>query len=166
MSKKIAASVNAGSKVRLAPAQSFPRAACAVIDILFILYLALLLRLTVFRPGFSFDDFMLGGQLNTVLFGKLIDVIRNGGAYYFFRLFLGNIAAFVPIGAYLAFRSERSVALITLIGALSSAAIEAIQFMFDVGFTEIDDVILNTLGALLGAAAVRLIAHGTRKKKE
>ena len=98
--------------------------------------------------------------------GKLIAVIRNGGAYYFFRLFLGNIAAFVPLGAYLAFRSGRSVALITLIGALSSAAIEALQFMFVVGFTEIDDVVLNTLGALLGAAAVRLIAHGTRKKKE
>ena len=30
------------------------------------------------------------------------------------------------------------------------------QFAFDAGVTEIDDVILNTLGTLVGAAAVRI----------
>lgn len=150
-----------------ATAQSFSPAVRTAADLLFVFYLALLLRLTVFRNDFSWDNFMLGGQLNLVVFRQLIHVIRNGGAYYFFRLFLGNIAAFLPFGAYLAFRTKRPVAVILLAGALLSASVEALQFMFDVGFTEIDDIILNTLGTLLGAAAVRMPAvggKGTHKK--
>lgn len=45
---------------------------------------------------------------------------------------------------------------VILIGAAASAAIELMQFAFDAGVTEIDDVILNTLGTLVGAAAVRI----------
>lgn len=157
---------DAAQKPNAAPAASFSRPMRTAADALFVLYLALLLRLTVFRSDFSFDNFMLGGQLNLVLFRKLISVIRTGGAYYFFRLFLGNIAAFVPLGAYLAFRTKLSAGAIALVGTVMSAAIEALQFMFDVGFTEIDDVILNTAGALIGAAAVRIIARRVKRKKQ
>ncbi len=160
-------SVQKEAPKRNAPAKCLSPAVRAAADLLFVFYLALLLRLTVFRNDFSWDNFMLGGQLNLVLFRQLINVIRTGGAYYFFRLFLGNIAAFLPFGAYLAFRTKRPLAVILLFGALLSAAVEALQFMFDVGFTEIDDIILNALGTLLGAAAVRMLAKsgkGTHKK--
>ena len=52
---------------------------------------------------------------------------------------------------------------IVLIGAAVSIAIEALQFAFDVGVTEIDDVILNTAGTLIGAVATRGINRLTAK---
>ncbi len=144
------------ARERRAPAETAPRPLRIASDILFAVYLAVLLRLTVFRDGFSFDNFMLGGSLNLTFFDNLIDVIRRGGAYYFIRLLLGNIAAFVPMGAYIAFRTKMRIVTVILIGAAASAAIELMQFAFDAGVTEIDDVILNTLGTLVGAAAVRI----------
>ena len=38
-----------------------------------------------------------------------------------------------------------------------SAALEALQFALSTGMTDIDDVLLNALGALLGACAVRIL---------
>ena len=129
------------ARERRAPAETAPRPLRIASDILFAVYLAVLLRLTVFRDGFSFDNFMLGGSLNLTFFDNLIDVIRRGGAYYFIRLLLGNIAAFVPMGAYIAFRTKMRIITVILIGAAASAAIELMQFAFDAGVTEIDDVI-------------------------
>lgn len=135
-------------------------------DILFAVYLALLFRLTVFRDNFSIHNFMLGGNINLTVFCDLIDLIRRGGAFYFFYLFLGNIAAFIPLGGYLAYRTGMRMAAIVLTGTAVSIAIETLQFAFAVGVTEIDDVILNTAGTLIGAAAVFLICrcHKTKNK--
>ena len=63
----------------------------------------------------------------------------------------GNILMFIPAGVYIAlqlknFALKKAIALI--IGA--SLAIEIIQFTFSRGATDIDDVILNTAGGLLG----------------
>ena len=151
------------SKERTAPACGSPISVRIASDILFAAYLALLLKLTVFRAGFSLDSFMLGGSLNLTVFTNLISVIHRGGAYYFFRLLLGNIAAFIPLGAYLAYRTKMRMVSIVLIGAAVSIAIEALQFAFDVGVTEIDDVILNTAGTLIGAVATRGINRLTAK---
>ncbi len=139
-----------------APADTAPAAARIAAALLFVLYLALLLRLTVFRDSFSLQNFMQGGDVNLVPLRDLIKVIKRGGSYYFVRLLLGNIAAFVPLGAYLAFVCRKDLAAITLIGCAASIAVEILQFVFDVGITELDDVLLNTLGAFLGAATVRL----------
>lgn len=151
------------SKGRTATACGSPISVRIASDILFAAYLALLLKLTVFRAGFSIDSFMLGGSINLTVFANLISVIRRGGAYYFFRLLLGNIAAFIPLGAYLAYRTKMRVISVVLIGAAVSIAIEALQFVFDVGVTEIDDVILNTAGTLIGAAVIRGINSLTTK---
>ena len=126
------------SKERTAPACGSPISVRITSDILFAAYLALLLKLTVFRAGFSLDSFMLGGSL-------------------------GNIAAFIPLGAYLAYRTKMRMVSLVLIGAAVSIAIEALQFAFDVGVTEIDDVILNTAGTLIGAVAIRGINRLTAK---
>ena len=63
----------------------------------------------------------------------------------------GNILMFIPLGLYMAnmmksFRFWKALGLI--VG--SSFAIEVLQFVFKCGASDIDDIILNTLGGLIG----------------
>ena len=43
-----------------------------------------------------------------------------------------------------------------LAGMLVSVSVEAVQFLFAIGNTELDDVLMNTLGAFLGATSWRV----------
>ncbi len=62
-----------------------------------------------------------------------------------------NIVVFVPVGILfgIAMRS-RNVWVALLLGAGLSVGIEVSQFVFKKGFTEVDDVMHNTLGCLIG----------------
>lgn len=69
----------------------------------------------------------------------------------------GNLALFVPVGmlaAILFQRAKRPVLAATLLGGGFSFLIEAIQLVFSLGFSDIDDLTMNTLGAFLGAKVV------------
>ncbi|MEJ5928559.1 VanZ family protein [Corynebacterium sp. H128] len=87
-----------------------------------------------------------------------------GSATWFGPLFnvAGNAVLFVPFGilTYLLLRSVRKS---VLLGFVFSLAIELVQFAFALGITDTDDLILNTLGALFGAALVK--ATGARMEK-
>lgn len=70
------------------------------------------------------------------------------------REVLLNVLLYFPLGYLLpfAFRSLRgSVFTITCIGFLCSVATEVSQLYFQIGYCQIDDVITNTLGCLIGA---------------
>lgn len=76
---------------------------------------------------------------------------------------IGNIALFVPVGLLLVlvFRPRRPVLTAGLVGFAASLFIEALQFIFAIGYTDVDDLTFNTLGALLGAGcAVWLVRRG------
>lgn len=60
----------------------------------------------------------------------------------------GNVALFAPVG-FAAYRG--SIARATLAGALASVAIEAAQYVLAAGYTDVEDLAFNTLGAFLGA---------------
>lgn len=134
-----------------------------VADILFWVYIAVLLRLTIFRHEISISD-LFSGDVNLKIFTELIALIKRGGAYFFYRLLLGNIAAFVPLGAYLALRTNIKLWAATLAGTAVSLAIELTQFTFAMGVCEIDDIILNTAGTFIGAASAFLLVTIKNKK--
>lgn len=79
------------------------------------------------------------------------------------RELVGNIALFVPLGVLLPFVSRRAASArsVLMIALAISVSIEAIQFLQrSVGMVrsvDIDDVILNLAGALLGYMVVRLL---------
>lgn len=71
---------------------------------------------------------------------------------------LMNVLLFFPAGLFAGALIPRGRRLLPILGivlaaALLSAGIEVLQYRFALGFAETDDVIHNTLGALLGAAA-------------
>ena len=81
---------------------------------------------------------------------------------------LGNVAAFLPFGFFLPFLSQknRSFAYVTLISFEFSLLIECIQLVSKVGSFDVDDMILNTLGATLGYVLFFICNHIRRKVEE
>lgn len=78
----------------------------------------------------------------------------------------GNFAFFVPFGVllYVLLRSARrsgtrknAVLKVTLWGALFSLVIEISQYVFALGYSDVDDLIFNTLGALVGAVVAKIL---------
>lgn len=64
---------------------------------------------------------------------------------------LGNIVIFIPMGVYIAlFNKNKGIWRNTLLTVLVSAAAELVQVAFILGIGDIDDVILNGIGGLLG----------------
>jgi glycopeptide antibiotics resistance protein len=81
---------------------------------------------------------------------------------------LGNIAVFAPFGYLVAllFPKMRKFSKILLITVGLSLFIEMFQWLFSVGSADIDDILLNIIGGLLGYYIYTLIAKliHTRKK--
>lgn len=64
---------------------------------------------------------------------------------------LGNIAIFIPMGILIpALRKSSDAKKTIVIGFLTSLGIEIFQYIFALGAMDIDDLILNTLGVVLG----------------
>ena len=104
------------------------------------------IELLVDRPS-------LWSNVNLVPFRMFQDYwedLTRGGGFFTILNFLGNLAVFVPLGFFpaLLFRNanwRRSA----LVGLGTSVLVEVGQY-FLMRSTDIDDVILNTLGALCG----------------
>lgn len=78
--------------------------------------------------------------------------LREKVYYESLILFFGNIAIFVPPGYLLYHRLKNKKFLLFLLPIVMSVAIEAFQYFFSMGHTDVDDVVLNVLGFYLGAA--------------
>ena len=115
---------------------------------LFSAWLLTLLRITVFRDG-CFSHGLCSGRVEWLPFVYLAKLIRVRYWRYFYYLFFGNILWFVPAGIFGRLFGKR-FAVTLLFGFSLSAVIELLQYLLGSGVTEVEDVILNTLGAALG----------------
>ena len=123
--------------------------------IIFITYILIVLRLTIFRFNVHYDE----RQLNLTLFIDLINIYTNVGVAPFIRLFFGNIGWFVPFGFLLPMLLERNSLLRTMIiGFIFSFFIETLQFAFYKVVAELDDLILNTVGTAIGYFLFKLFS--------
>lgn len=126
--------------------------------ILFVCYLAVLLKITVFRSGFGTHGFCTDGTVNLKLFEEYIPLIRTHDWDRFIYLFVGNIIWFVPLGMYVRHKKAKvGILWAAVFGFLLSLCIEVMQYLFGTGISELDDLILNTLGAILGAVSIKLL---------
>lgn len=119
------------------------------------LYLAVLLRITVFRSG-AFQGPLFDGRLNLSLFVAYLPLLSAGKWGRCAYLFFGNIVCFVPFGAGLARRFPRlRIPGLLLCGLGFSLAIEVSQFVLGTGVSELDDLVLNAAGTALGGLLAR-----------
>lgn len=85
-----------------------------------------------------------------IFYDSYIETIQNHHINYFIINFLGNIGVFIPLGFALPFLwKQMSLKQVIFYGFISSLTIEIIQLFISRG-TDIDDLILNTIGALMG----------------
>lgn len=128
---------------------AFTKIGMVVVWAVFVLYLVLLLKLLLFSraPGSE-------RSLNLIPLASISDYLFSGSAAvkrFAIGNVVGNVVAFVPLGAVVPLL-RRQAALWTnlLFIVCASVAVEIAQGIFGVGASDIDDVILNTLGGLLG----------------
>lgn len=125
--------------------------------VLFFIYLGIMVYLLFFsemfgRTGVSRNDY----SYNLVPFREITRFIKYRKSLGFVAVFLnlaGNVLAFVPFGIFVPklFKQVGSIITVGINTLAFSAFIEVVQLMFRVGSFDVDDVILNTLGGVLGA---------------
>jgi len=78
-----------------------------------------------------------------------------------------NILLFIPLGCFLPFFWKRfSDPLLCLAGGFGiSTAIELVQFITKRGFLQIDDILTNTIGTMLGYSVLIVIKRIRNKQK-
>ena len=91
-------------------------------------------------------------------------------SFYFWQIFL-NIALFIPFGFMLScylntYHRPRHLFLpILLSGLFVSISVELLQYITSLGYTEIDDVINNTVGAMIGWLAYDKMLKAVKRKR-
>lgn len=91
-----------------------------------------------------------------VLFETYREVFINLNINYFIINFLGNIIMFMPIGFFIPLLWEIPNKKIIIVGFLFSLFIEVCQLFLNRG-TDVDDLILNTLGTILGLLVYKFL---------
>lgn len=121
---------------------------------LFFIYLLTVIYLTFFKQGYLRLTFDRIAYVNLIPFVETIKMFNSnfmgiGNTIYNVG---GNILLFAPLGFFipLLFKKENKLCRIALYGAIFSITIEALQFLTATNITDIDDIIFNTLGAMIG----------------
>lgn len=141
-----------------------------VITVLFVLYVVLLLFMVLLMDRSGKDEY----QYNLVLFDEIKRYFRyreQVGNWIFLRNILGNVIGFVPMGACwpYVFPKMKNPVLVTLVCFEWSLVIESAQLFFRIGSFDVDDLLLNTFGGIIGCIlyylwmAVWRKVHGKKK---
>ncbi|RKN83718.1 VanZ family protein [Paenibacillus ginsengarvi] len=139
-----------------------------VVPGLFALYMFTLFRIILFKYGSIDMDFLWYRlqknlekpeySMHRMLYGNFIpfktisDTVLSPSSHEVINLF-GNILAFIPYGIFIVILSKSKM--ISLSGVFIrslgiSLLLECLQVFFSIGNFDVDDLILNTSGGLLG----------------
>ena len=86
------------------------------------------------------------------------EVFVNGNINYFLINFVGNIVMFIPFGLFIPLLWKTSGKKTVFIGFCVSLFVEISQLFLTRG-TDIDDLMLNTTGVLLGLLLYKVISN-------
>ncbi|MFT8323049.1 MAG: VanZ family protein [Bacillus sp. (in: firmicutes)] len=133
---------------------------------IFFLYLLLVLYVTL-NP-FHFSPPGNKGHINTAPFVQILYQYKYKPPIFWMLYAIGNILMFVPFGfLFPAIYKRRFKMIVTiLVAALSSLTIELTQYLFTIDrAADIDDLIMNVFGALVGYILFRITKKITYKTK-
>lgn len=99
--------------------------------------------------------------INLIPFRTIIDYLFNKDVIvrsFAFSNIMGNIAIFIPLGIYIPLLiNKKSIFTNSAIVALISLCVEIVQYILAIGTADVDDIILNTIGGLLGILIFKLV---------
>ncbi len=135
---------------------------------LYILFIVLFIILKFNGRG-SFTQLMLlrenlikyeVNNINLNLFQNISKYLQIISVPYAFKIIMGNSVAFIPLGFFISilfaennFVKTMSLSLIVIL------IIELTQYIFKIGFFDIDDIFLMTCGALIGYLISKLFVR-------
>ena len=136
--------------------------------VLFTIYMLLLVYLLFFAESYGRAQGLEEYHYNLVPFREIRRYLQYPdvlGPYAVMTNLAGNIIGFVPFGAILPVlkRNLRSFWKILLLSFELSGMIEVTQLLTRVGSFDVDDIILNTLGGVLGYGIFAVCNHLRRK---
>ena len=131
--------------------------------VLFLIYLALLVWIVLFKLQFSIHDLDTVRSINLIPFYYDKDV----GTAFHLKEVLENLLLFVPMGIYLQMLLSKwrfHGKLIIIAG--TSLLLEMVQYVLAIGRSDITDILTNTAGGLLGLVVYSMIVRllGDRAK--
>lgn len=122
----------------------------------FVLYIAVLTYFLFFADWYGRNPYQSADyQYNIIPFVEIRRFLRYreilGAKAVFLNLF-GNVLGFIPFGFFCPIMSDRlrNGLLVTFLGFAMSFAVEVIQLLTRLGRFDVDDLILNTIGAAVG----------------
>ncbi|WP_077618245.1 VanZ family protein [Bacillus sinesaloumensis] len=127
-----------------------------IINLLFLISVLWIIGMTIFPIEIGIPH-TYGPSNNFVPFSSIKDLMNHSYFMVPLRNIAGNIILFVPLGAMLTlkFATLNSVLKVGLVGLLISVCIEFIQLLLPIRDMDVDDIILNTLGTLIGFLVIR-----------
>ena len=126
--------------------------------ILFVIYVLAIIYFLLLSDIYGRTEGYLDYRYNLIPFLEIKRFIHSaisGGSIHFRDVcinLIGNVVAFVPFGALVRWvRNKKTGAFVAILYTfLFSLCIELVQLVTKVGVFDVDDLILNTLGGLLG----------------
>ncbi|MGL4910964.1 MAG: VanZ family protein [Romboutsia sp.] len=140
---------------------------------IFLIYIVFLLKIVLFKYCSIADVLNLKSDsgfrsLNVIPFQTIKDFINLGSENFLwaFSNILGNIAIFMPLGYLLPllFKKLNNIYKVLSISLCLSVTFEILQYTLYLGSADIDDIILNTLGGVIGYGVYILIKKFINKE--
>lgn len=116
--------------------------------------------LTILEMGDTLEWYRFElGTSNFVPFQVFADYSKYSHASDYFIQLIGNIVLFFPFGVLLPliWKKTRNVKTFTIFTLILLVLVETVQFLTFNGSTDIDDIILNYVGALVGYGISKVI---------
>ena len=143
--------------------------------VLFAAYVVFIVYFLLFSDWYGRTGVTATYRYNLELFKEIKRFIiyrRELGAFAVFTNLFGNILIFVPFGFFLPMGSKRRSFFVTLFYSFGlSLCVEIFQLITKVGSFDVDDLLLNTIGGVIGyilSAVCNMVrrhyAAGKRKK--
>ena len=127
---------------------------------IFVAYVCLLLYFVVIKFNGSIDRIELiktsrdlgAWNYNLFPFRTISSYFKNISDWYAYINILGNVVCFVPMGFLIPmnFKKHRNSLKAILIFIICIIGIEIFQFVTLLGFFDVDDILLNMLGCMVG----------------
>lgn len=97
-------------------------------------------------------------NINLIPFKSISPYLRNITEPYAFKNIIANILVFIPLGFFISNKNSKNVFKTVVICISVILSIECIQLLFKIGFFDVDDIILNFIGSLIGVL-INLVAQ-------
>lgn len=155
--------------------KSYLRVICYAI---FIIYLLFLMKIVLFKytglvdvvKGIATGSLNGFRSINLIPLSSIIEfakIILEGNFTRGFNNIIGNIFVFAPLGYFLPllFNKCKRINTVILVGFIISFLFETCQYLLYLGSADIDDIILNLIGLVIGFAFYQIIIRLVKEKE-